>query len=121
MKHIQVAAGCKTRIIQRRFSSLATTYTFDAVPLIQGGDLVGIVEVQGSAWIFPKDPKSIPLQSHNRVTAGIWDTFFSVYVIPEADVVISLPSRSIGGLMWIIGLVGIASVVIVAIALFLLG
>ena len=120
MKSIRVAAGCKTRIIRRQFSSLVTTYTFDVIPTIPDSDLVGIVEVQGSDWIFPKSPQRMPLQSRNRVTAGMWDTFFSVYVISDVDVVISLPSRAIGGLWWIIGLVGIASVLIVAIVLLLL-
>ena len=120
MKRIQVPAGCKTRIIRRRFSSLMMTYIFDAAPTIQDDDLMGTVEVRGADWIFPKSPQRMPLQSRNTVTAGIWDTFFSVYVIPDVDVVISLPSRAVKGLPWIIGLVAIAIVVIVAIALFLL-
>ena len=53
MKEIQIAAGCKTRIIRRQFSSLAMTYTLDAVPMIQNDDLAGTVEIKGSDWIFP--------------------------------------------------------------------
>ena len=117
MKEIQIAAGCKTRIIRRRFSSLAMTYTFDAFPTRQDNYLTGIVEIKGSDWIFPKPAKKIPLQSSNTVMAGVWDTFFSVYVIPEVDVVITMPSKSFGGLLWVIGMVVI--VVVVAFSLFL--
>ena len=116
MKEIQIAAGCKTRIIRRRFSSLATTYTFAAVPTHQGTSLTGTVEIKGSNWIFPKSVKRIPLQSSNTVMAGVWDTFFSVDVIPEVDVVITVPSKSFGKWLWVVGLI----VVVVAIAVLLL-
>ncbi len=116
MKEIQIAAGCKTRIIRRQFSSLATTYTFEAVPV--SGDLAGTVEIKGSDWIFPKSAKRVPLQPSNRVTAGVWDTFFSVYVIPEVDVVVTLPSKSLNSLPWLLGLLLV--VIVVAITLFLL-
>lgn len=118
MQEIQIAAGCKTRIIRRQFSSLVTTYAFDVTPVIQHSHLAGIVEIKGSNWIFPKPVQRVPLQPSNVVTAGVWDTFFSVYVFPEVDVVISLPSKSLGGLLWVIG--PIVVVVAVAIALFLL-
>ena len=118
MQEIQIAAGCKTRIIRRQFSSLTTTYTFDAAPMIQNSHLVGTVEIKGSNWIFPKPVQRAPLQPSNVVTAGVWDTFFSVYVFPEVDVVISLPSKSFGGLLWGIGLIVV--VVAIAVALFLL-
>lgn len=120
MKEMQIADGYKMRIIQRQFSSLAVTYTFDAVPMIQDGYLAGIVEIKGSHWIFPKPIQRVALQPSNTVTAGVWDTFFSVYVIPEVDVVISLPSKSIGGWLWRIGLSVVGIVVVVAIALILL-
>lgn len=116
MKEIQIAAGRKTRIIRRRFSSLAMTYTFDAFPMRQDTYLTGTVEIKGSDWIFPKPAKRMPLQSSNTVMAGVWDTFFSVYVIPEVDVVITMPSKSFGGLPWVIGMV----VMVAAIALLLL-
>lgn len=118
MKEIQIAAGHKTRIIRRQFSSLATTYTFEVVPANPNDGLVGTLEVKGSDWIFPKAAKRVPLQPNNRVTAGVWDTFFSVYVIPEVDVVVTLPSKSWGSLLWLIGLVVV--VIAVAISLFLL-
>ena len=112
MREIQIAAGCKTRIIRRQFSSLVTTYTFDVAPVIQTNHLVGTVEIKGSNWIFPKPVQRMPLQPSNLVTAGFWDTLFSVYVFPEVDVVISLPSKSFGGLLWVIG----PMVLIVAVA-----
>ena len=119
MTEIKIAAGCKTRIIRRLFSSLETTYSFDAVPVIQDGYLAGTLEIQGSTWIFPKPVQRVQLRSNNTVTAGVWDTLFSVYVIPEVDIVIKLPSKSFGGLFWIITLGIVAVVVGIAIALFL--
>ena len=116
MKEIQIPAGCKTRIIRRQFSSLAMTYTFDAVPTHQDTYLTGTVEIKGSNWIFSKPVKRIPLQLSNTVMAGVWDTFFSVYVIPEVDVVITVPSKSFGKWLWVVGM----AVVVVAIAVLLL-
>lgn len=107
MKELRMAAGCKTRIIHRQFSSLVTTYTFDAAPAIEGGYLAGTVEIRGSSWIFPKSATQMPLQSQNTVTAGYWDTFFAVYVIPEVDVVITLPSKSFGSWLWLILLMAV--------------
>lgn len=118
MQNIQIAAGHKTRIIRRQFSSLMTTYTFNAAPIMPNGDLAGTVEIKGSNWIFPKSIERVPLQPTNTFTASVWDTFFSVYVIPEVDVVISLPSKSLGGLLWLIGLVAV--IVVLAVSLFLL-
>lgn len=118
MQKLQIAAGCKRQIVRRQFSSLVTTYTFDAAPILPNSYLTGTVEIKGSNWIFPKSIERVPLQPSNTVTAGVWDTFFSIYVIPEIDVVISLPSKSFGGLLWLIGLV--VFVVGVAIALLLL-
>lgn len=117
MKEIQITAGCKTRIIRRQFSSLSTVYTFKVIPTIQDSYLAGTVEIKGSDWIFPKPAQRIPLQSSNTVVAGVWDTFFSVYVLPEVDVVVTMPSKSFGGLLWLMGLALV--VVVVAIALFL--
>ena len=119
MKEIQIAAGSRTRIVRRQFSSLETAYSFDAVPTIQGDRLAGMVEIAGSNWIFPKQIQRVPLQPSNSVTAGAWDTFFSVYVTPEVDVVISLPAKSFGGLLWIVGVAVAALVVAVAILLLL--
>ena len=116
MKEIQIAAGSRTRIIQRQFSSLKVTYTFTASPMGQDSHLAGTVEIKGSDWILPKPLQRLPLKPTNTVTAGVWDTFFSVYVIPEVDVVISLPSKSMGSLSWLLGLlilvVGIAIVIL---------
>lgn len=117
MREISIAAGCKRRIIRRRFSSLATTYQFNAASTAPDRPLAGTVEIKGSTWIFPKPAQRVPLQASHTVTAGVWDTFFSVDVIPEVDAVISLPSRSWPGVGWVLGLV--AAIAIVAIALLL--
>ncbi|MGF1600768.1 MAG: hypothetical protein ACFCU8_01905 [Thermosynechococcaceae cyanobacterium] len=118
MKTVTIKAGDKTRIIHRQFSSLTTIYSFEATPTMQDGYLAGTIVVKGSDWIFSKPSKTMPLQACNTATAGIWDTFFSVYVIPEVDVVITLPSKRLRYLPWLILLVGI--VIGVAIALILL-
>lgn len=117
MKELRIAAGCRTRIIQRQFSSLAMTYTFGAAPVSHDDDLAGIIEIKGSQWIFPKPIKRVPLQLSNTVKAGGWDTFFLVYVTPEIDICISLPSKSSGRGLWLVG--AVVAVVLIAIAFFI--
>lgn len=119
MKEIRIAAGCKTRIIRRQLSSMASTYTFNAAPIIENGYLAGTIEIKGSDWIFPKPSKKVPLEASNIVTVGVWETFFAVYIIPEVDVLITLPSESFGIWLWLIVLVA-AVVVVIAITLILI-
>jgi len=85
MKIIEVKAGERKRIIRRLSSSMQKTYHFAAEPVTEGEVLSGTIEVKGSRWIFPKAPVIQKLEENNTVEKGMWDTIYSVYVIPECD------------------------------------
>ncbi len=87
---ITARAGERTRIIRRISNSVPASYRFLAEPLDAGKDVSGTVEVKGSAWLFPKAAARQKLQRENSVEKGAWDTLYSVYVIPDADVKITL-------------------------------
>jgi len=89
MKTIEVKSGGKKCIIKRFSNSLQTTYSFSAKPVNPGDAVSGVIEVRGSNWIFPKPPVTLELQHDNSVEKGMWDTFYSVYVVPKTDVKIS--------------------------------
>ena len=86
MKIIEVKAGERKRIIRRLSSSMQKTYHFAAEPLVEGQALSGTIEVKGSRWIFPKPMIKQKLEENNSVEKGVWDTIYSVYVIPECDI-----------------------------------
>lgn len=89
MTTIEIKAGERKRIIRRFSNSLQATYQFAAEP-VGGNPVSGTVEVKGSKWIFPKPAASQPLKPDNSVEKGMWDSFFSVHVIPDSDVKITL-------------------------------
>ncbi|MBL4892562.1 MAG: hypothetical protein JKX91_12235 [Rhizobiaceae bacterium] len=86
MKIIEVKAGERKRIIRRLSSSMQKTYHFAAEPVTEGEVLSGTIEVKGSRWIFPKATVMQKLEENNTVEKGMWDTIYSVHVIPECDV-----------------------------------
>lgn len=90
MKFIEAKAGERQRIIHRFSNSVKTTYHFTARPLNPDLPLSGNVEVAGSRWIFPKPAVTQNLLPENTVNKGMWDTFYSVYVVPDCDVNITL-------------------------------
>ena len=111
-KIIRVRPGEKVTIFRRNFSSVPIDFHFHASAL-DGGQPDGEVEIQGSDWIFPKKPTTQPLQKHNVVHAGFWDTFFSVSVIAHGEVEISTPKRSSNLTRWIVWPVIIVMVIVV--------
>lgn len=86
MKIIEVKAGERKRIIRSISNSMQRTYNFAAEPMVDGQKLSGVVEVKGSRWIFPKPTIIQKLQTENTVAKGMWDTFYSVHIVPECDV-----------------------------------
>lgn len=86
MKIIEVKAGERKRIVRSLSNSMQKTYNFAAEPVADGQVLSGTIEVKGSRWIFPKAPYMQKLEENNSVEKGVWDTIYSVYVIPECDV-----------------------------------
>lgn len=93
MKQIHAAAGQRVAVIRRAFSSMPVDYQFSARAVIPGETLGGIVEIRKSRWIFPGAPVKLPLQASNVVSAGLWNTFVSVDVIPEVNAVITTEGR----------------------------
>lgn len=84
----------RKRIISRFSSSIQATYRFSVEPSVPGADVSGIVEVKGSNWIFPKPAVQQALARDNSVDKGMWDTFYSVTVIPDCDIRINLEGSS---------------------------
>ncbi len=118
MKTINVKAGDRVRVIHKFSNSLQTTYQFEAEPVNAGEELSGIVEINGSNWLFPKPSITQKFLKSNLVEKGMWDTFYSVYVVPDCDVrVTSTGSNS--SKMWLY-LIIVAAVIAVAVVPILL-
>jgi hypothetical protein len=100
----QLAPGERRKVFKRSFSSVPLDYVFEARALNEGEEPEGIVEVKGSAWIFPKTPERQPLQGKNTVHAGFWDTFFSVTVTATNAIEVSVPARRLSSMRWVIWL-----------------
>jgi hypothetical protein len=113
MTEIRAAAGQRIAIIRRAFSSVPMDYRFSARAEKADQPLVGRVEIRKSRWVIPGSPATLPLQHSNVVSAGFWNTFLSVDVISEVDVVLTTERRSGRG-MGVILLLAIAVVVIAA-------
>ncbi len=83
---ISCAAGEWTPIFRHHFVQMpyAWTVTFAAV---DGGIVTGEVKETRSSWIMPNPPTLLPLTATMYFQRGWWNTFYSVYVKPERDVV----------------------------------
>ncbi len=90
MKEITVVAGSRVAIIRRAFSSVPLDYRFSATAAMPGQTLSGTVEVKKSRWLLPGPLEKRSLQANNVVTAGMWNTFMSVDVVPDVDIVITM-------------------------------
>lgn len=99
---ITIPVGQRTRIIHRTFSSIPATICFDARGVADGDLPAGTLEIQGSNWVFPKDAVFTPLQTANCVEKGYWDTFYSVYVIAETDLVVTVDRSPGGAGLWLV-------------------
>ena len=64
----------------------------DVEPIGGPGDVSGTLEVQGSRWLFRKDPVVMDLQPSMTVNKTYWDTLFSVYVTADQDIKVSIRS-----------------------------
>lgn len=109
---IAIAAGQRTEVYRRNFSSIPATICFEARTVAEGASLDGSIEVQGSNWVFSKAPVATPLQASNCVEKGYWDTFYSVYVTAETDVVVTVEKQP--GTSWL--LILLLALVVIALA-----
>ena len=112
MKIIEIRGGERKKIIKRFSNSMQMTYNFNAEPMAEGEKLSGIVEVSGSNFLLPKPSVEEQLRPVNSVEKGMWDSFYSVYVVPDNDVKIILQGSNINGIWFYI----IVALVIVAVA-----
>lgn len=108
--------GERTKILSTFSNSLSMTYRFKFQPVDAGEKLSGRVEIRGSSWLFPKAPRFQELEPITEVSKGMWDTLYSVYVLPDCDVTITREGSSIGKSTTIIVLVSL----IITIALLLI-
>ncbi len=101
---IKLPAGKRTLVFRRVSSSIPMDYRFRV--FTENGEAVsGTLEVQGSQWIFPKPVQKTALKSDNTVSAGYWDTFFSVYMTADTDAKVEAPKRSSMKWIWILLLI----------------
>jgi hypothetical protein len=89
MTDINATAGQRVAVVRRAFSSVPINYAFGVRTAVPGQTVSGTVEIRKSQWIIPGTPTKQPLQQSNVVTAGLWNTFMSVDVVPDVDVVIT--------------------------------
>ena len=115
MNEIRVAAGQRVAVIRRSFSSVPLDYRFAARAEKPGQAISGIVEVRKSRWILPGAPSTQPLQAKNVVSAGFWNTFMSVDVVPEVDAMIAVEGRSLRNAGFLLVLAGVVVAAAVAI------
>ncbi len=118
MARIAIKAGERRRIIRRFSSSVVATYKFSAEPVDSNDNVSGRIEVKGSRWLFSKPTETQALQQKNVVEKGMWDSFYSVYVVPDVDVKIKLQKSGIGSL-WIYITIAIL-ILIFAVGLFMI-
>jgi hypothetical protein len=98
MDEIHAARGERVKVVRRSFSSVPMDYRFSARASAPGDRLTGIVEIRKSRWILPGPRAAHPLEATNVVSAGFWNTFVSVDVIPDADAVITIDGRRVRNL-----------------------
>lgn len=110
--------GARTRVIYAFSNSMDMTYRFTAEPVTPGEAVTGTVEVRGSSWIFPKPPRTQTLVQDNQVHKGVWDTMYSVHVIPDCDVTITREGSSFGDISRLLILVSIVITAAVAVVAF---
>ncbi len=114
---IFVEAGEKIEIFNRRFSSVPMSYQFSAKP-IESQLLSGRLEIHSKQMVFSSPVKTIDLKPDNTVSASLWDTFMTIYVIAGCDMEISVPKRDATALKQILVLVAV--LVLVAAAMLML-
>lgn len=98
MDEIHASRGQRVKVVRRSFSSVPMDYRFSAQAAVPGERLAGVVELRKSRWILPGPRTEQPLQASNVVSAGFWNTFVSVDVVPDVDAVITFERRRVRNL-----------------------
>lgn len=98
MDEVRAARGERINVVRRAFSSVPMDYRFNARAAVPGAQLAGTVEVRKSRWILLGTRTTLPLQASNAVSAGFWNTFVSVDVVPDVDAFITFERRRVRNL-----------------------
>ena len=109
-RQITIAAGERTRVFRRRFSSLPEEIEFTS------SSAGGTVERIGSRWILGRTRTEQPLAATNRLHKGYWDTFFEVFVTPLHPVVVTVRRPRLRRVLLILALVAVVAAIAVAVA-----
>ncbi len=82
---VRCPAGRWTTIIATSFAQIPKSWDvhFD-------GEAYGEFEEKKSSWIFPGAPRRGRLTARMTFDRGYWNTFYSVRVRPDADVVATI-------------------------------
>lgn len=86
MKEIIVKKGERGQIVETLFDSVPDDFKFSVESLDSEADVSGKVEVNGSYWLFRKNPVLHELQSAHVFRKGFWDSLYTIHVIPDEDV-----------------------------------
>ena len=86
-RRFEIPAGERRVVIDRRSGSIPRGYVLSIVAA-DGGAVTGSVEVQGSRWLFRRDPVTQPIGPEIHVHKGFWDTLFRVAVTPDSDAIV---------------------------------
>lgn len=112
-RQITIAAGERTRVFRRRFSSLPEEIEFTS------SSAGGTVERVGSRWILGRTHSEQPLAGTNRVQKGYWDTIFEVFVTPAQPVVVTVHRPK---LRWFVPILALAvGVAVIAVVVMMVG
>lgn len=121
MKEVALKTGESRVVVKRQFSSVPMEYHFQARPADPNAPLKGRVEIDRNK-IFSHPPKeSLPLTENNTISAGFWDTFVTVTVTAEEDLVVCskrMPGKSILPILLIALLVVAIAAIITSMTLF---
>ncbi|TLD68760.1 hypothetical protein FEM03_20720 [Phragmitibacter flavus] len=118
-------AGQRTEIYKIRQGSIPMHFDFTVEPVEDGAKLSGVLEVTSSAWIIPQAPQRLPLQARHQVKRGMFNTFFTLAVIPDVEVRVAPVRDDEGGgsgkiFVLVLGLL-IGLILAMAIGMFFLG
>ncbi len=93
------------------------SYKFTAKPI--GSQLLsGSLEIHSKQMVFSSPVKTIDLKPDNTVSASLWDTFMTIYVIADCHLEITVPKRDFTSLKRVLVLVTV--LVLVAAAMIML-
>lgn len=104
---LELKAGERVEVINRRFSSVPMVYEFSAEPK-DGDVLSGEVEIEVKKTLFSRPSQTVALQRNNVIKASMWDTFVKVSVTAGYDLQLTIPNRQLKSsriIVWLVLLV----------------